>query len=248
MMPKLDRCSRLAVALFVALTAQVSVGANAGFAQEKGAKQGNVATEPTETTPEVLAVQDVALARQLAVYGHRTQTPEPFLAAARILVATPYREPALDREQKAHEGAEAGDPSLEKSTPPSLTVAELLSAARQIAGDDENVLAMIAELEGSMEKGLLGGPIVHPDRVLAHTTDIFTFTFRGGESAIIEVVGDGDTDLDCYVFDENDNLIDSDTDYTDHCILIWTPRWTGPFKLHIHNLGGIWNGYVLATN
>ncbi|KPK80190.1 MAG: hypothetical protein AMS25_09855 [Gemmatimonas sp. SM23_52] len=247
-MPKLDRCSRLALALLVALVAQVSVATQSGVAQEKGAKEGNAATEPTETTPEVLAVQDVALARQLAVYGHRTQTAEPFLAAARILVQTPYREPALERQQKADEGAEAGDPSLEKSTPPSLTVAGLLSAARQLAGDDENVLAMIAELEGSMEKGRAGGPAVHPDRVLAHTTDIYEITFSGGESAIIEVVGDGDTDLDCFVYDENSNLIDSDTDYTDHCILIWTPRWTGPFQLQIKNLGSVWNAYVLTTN
>ena len=62
------------------------------------------------------------------------------------------------------------------------------------------------------------------------------------------MLGDGDTDLDCYVYDANGNLIDSDTDATDYCVLRWRPAWLGTFRLEIRNLGPVYNAYVLRTN
>ena len=66
--------------------------------------------------------------------------------------------------------------------------------------------------------------------------------------ASITVDGNNSTDLDCYVYDENDNLLDSDVDSTDNCVLGWTPAWTGPVRLEIHNLGSVANSYRLRTN
>ena len=94
----------------------------------------------------------------------------------------------------------------------------------------------------------MGGPTVHDDYVKANTTDIYNITFRGGEYARVTVNGDGDTDLDLYVYDENGNLIDSDTDRTDYCICTFTPKWTGVFKIKIKNLGNVYNRYRLTTN
>ena len=37
--------------------------------------------------------------------------------------------------------------------------------------------------------------------------------------ARIVVLGDGDTDLDLHVYDENGNVMVSDTDYTNQCVL-----------------------------
>ena len=96
---------------------------------------------------------------------------------------------------------------------------------------------------------LAGGPnVVHRDRVLANTNDVYNMTFRGGETAEVAVVGDHDTDLDLYIYDENDNLIVSDTDYSDSCFVIWVPKWTGTFRVKIVNRGGVYNDYTLATN
>jgi hypothetical protein len=206
------------------------------------------AKEPVEATPDVVAVQDLALARQLVLYGQRTGSPEPMIAAARIMLETGISDPEFESmSSEAQEGAGAAV-DADKAPVPKLNVLQLLTSARELAGEDANMQAVIDDLEGSMTKGRAGGPAVHYDRVEAYTTDIYRITFRGGQSAIVEVVGDGDTDLDCFMYDENGNLIVSDVDYTDHCILVWTPSWTGPFELQIQNLGSVWNGYVLSTN
>ena len=64
----------------------------------------------------------------------------------------------------------------------------------------------------------------------------------------VAVVGDGDTDLDLYIYDSNGNLIEKDDDYTDTCYCSWTPKWTGAFTIKIKNRGGVCNYYTLYTN
>ena len=81
--------------------------------------------------------------------------------------------------------------------------------------------------------------------VLAHSTDTYSITARGGEEKLVMVIGDGDTDLDLYVYDENGNLIDSDTDSSDTMVCSWTPKWTGKFTIKIKNLGSVRNYYTM---
>jgi hypothetical protein len=95
--------------------------------------------------------------------------------------------------------------------------------------------------------GPVGGCKYTRTSVSANSTDVFRVTFRGGELAIIRVSGDGDTDLDLYVYDENDRLIARDDDSSDECIVSWTPRWTGSFKIKVVNRGRVYNEYVLVT-
>ncbi len=92
----------------------------------------------------------------------------------------------------------------------------------------------------------VGGPKYKTERVAAHRTDVFTVTFRGGEGASVVVSGDGDTDLDLYIYDENGNLIGSDTDASDDCVVRFHPRWTGVFRIEVRNLGGVYNQYEIA--
>ncbi len=66
--------------------------------------------------------------------------------------------------------------------------------------------------------------------------------------ARVAVIGDGDTDLDLLVYDENGNLIASDTDYTDKCLVEFAPRWTGTFLVRVVNNGYVHNNYLLLTN
>jgi hypothetical protein len=96
-------------------------------------------------------------------------------------------------------------------------------------------------------KGAVGGPRATVDRVLARTTDIWNIGFRGGEIGSIRVDGDGDTDLDCYVY-SGGRLVAVDNDYTDYCILDWYQGSTGTVRLEIRNLGAVYNQYVLTTN
>jgi hypothetical protein len=102
----------------------------------------------------------------------------------------------------------------------------------------------------AMGAGAYAGPrqgsFCHDDIVNAVTTDVYHETFRAGETALITVSGDGDTDLDLYVYDENGYLIASDTDLTDQCVVSFTPLWTGSFTIKVRNLGSVWNAYTVC--
>ena len=94
----------------------------------------------------------------------------------------------------------------------------------------------------------VGGPKYGKSRVEANSTDVYKVTCRAGEATRLLVDGDGDTDLDVYVYDENGNLIGSDTDLTDTCVVTWTPRWTGEFTIRIVNRGDVYNRYTIVVD
>ena len=110
------------------------------------------------------------------------------------------------------------------------------------------VLAGMVTVLGSVQAGSVSGRSTTFERVEANTTDVFKRTFFGGESATVSVIGDGDTDLDVYVYDENNNLIAKDDGPTDNCFVRWTPKWTGKFTIRVVNRGRVFNRYRIATN
>jgi hypothetical protein len=81
-------------------------------------------------------------------------------------------------------------------------------------------------------------------RVEAFDTVVWNFWNLGSESLVV-VDGDGDTDLDCYVYDAATNrLLGSDTDGTDYCVIpVYHP--SGRIRLEIDNLGPVWNAYQI---
>lgn len=102
-----------------------------------------------------------------------------------------------------------------------------------------------AQTETQTQASTLKVNIDKYDKVSANTTDVYTVKLYAGEDAYIYVEGDGDTDLDIFLYDENGNLIDSDTDELDDCLVTCCPKWTGTFKLKIKNLGDVYNRYRL---
>ena len=114
-----------------------------------------------------------------------------------------------------------------------LTFASLFSATESHPQSAEQASAVRSTAADNSGRGC----------VRAHGTDSWTLKLAGGVPAMITVEGDGDTDLDAYLYDENGNLIDFDDDITDFCILEVTPRWTGEFELVIKNLGAVANIY-----
>ena len=116
-----------------------------------------------------------------------------------------------------------------------------------MAAEDGVILALIDDVNSNV-RGAVGGETYTVERVKAKGTDVYKVKFRANELAVVTVIGDGDTDLDLYVYDANGNLIDSDTDYTDNCVCTWEPRWTGTFTIKVVNRGNVYNKYVIATN
>jgi hypothetical protein len=96
--------------------------------------------------------------------------------------------------------------------------------------------------------GAIGGPKFTSTQVLADSSDVFHVSFAGGESATVAISGDGDTDLDLYVYDENGNLVASDLSTSDTAAVSWTPAWSGDFRIEVKNRGSVYNAYSILTD
>ena len=110
------------------------------------------------------------------------------------------------------------------------------------------VLAAMVSVLGSVQADSVRGPSTTLESVKAKATDVYTLSFVGGQQAKLSVIGDGDTDLDVYVYDENGNLIAKDDGPTDNCFVRWTPKWTGKFTIRVVNRGRVFNRYRIGTN
>lgn len=228
---------RVGVAIALALTAAagVAMAADAPKGPNSGAK---AASSETSAAVEALATADA-----LALYGIQNSDPVALIQAAKMKKAAPAK--ALEAAKKT-EGA--GAKGADKTTGHDLSADALLARAEGMSAGNATLQALIADAKSTKSRGATRGPTVHSDTVLAGNTDSYTLTFRGGEQAAVLVSGDGDTDLDLYITDENGNTICTDTDASDTMLCRWTPAWTGPFGIHVRNLGRVYNNYKLAVN
>lgn len=221
---------KLKILSMLVLTSFATLGVAADMNVDQEAK---VAGDPS--------MANMALIRQLADVGLEQKDPLMLMTAAKLYAMTPTQD-------KQREKQSEGGKDSTKDAEMSVDLSSLLDYAKEYSGDNENYLAMIAEIESVKTRGKSGGPGMTTERVNAGATDTYGITYRGGELAEILVVGDGDTDLDLYVYDENGNSVCTDNDYTDTMYCSWVPKWTGEFTVRIKNLGDVYNVYDLLTN
>ena len=204
------------------------------------------AQEEKDTTVVIPQSENtLRVAAGLSKYGYANNDALSLIQAARL-----SKQAGFTREDKKKDEVEEMRPAPEsgkKGGQVSLDPTKLLADAKAMADNDGVLLALIDDVNSNV-RGAVGGPKYAYGTVGAGSTDVYNITFRGGELAMVIVIGDGDTDLDVYVYDNNGNLITSDTDYSDDCVCSWTPRWTGNFKIKIKNRGNVYNNYVLRTN
>ncbi|MDR1081727.1 MAG: hypothetical protein LBQ79_12405 [Deltaproteobacteria bacterium] len=81
-----------------------------------------------------------------------------------------------------------------------------------------------------------------------HATDIYTFSYRGGETATATVTADSRYDLYLYVYDDSGNLVSYDTDTASMGICAWYPVSPGDYFLAVKNTTGSHVSYQLYTN
>lgn len=206
--------------------------------------QGAVAQEKGEAVRPDENVEKVQLATNLAKYGYANYSALALIEAASILNNVEIHD-LKPQSFVAGEG-ELGD----KQEKAEISVAQLLKDAIEFADGDASLLALANSIDvaSSGHRGAVGGAAKKTDIVRANATDIYYVKFAAGETAAVYVSGDGDTDLDLYIYDSNGNLIDKDDDYTDDCLCDWTPRWTGTFTIKIVNRGSVYNRYTIYTN
>jgi hypothetical protein len=79
------------------------------------------------------------------------------------------------------------------------------------------------------------------------TTDMITATVFGGNWTEVGVIGDGDTDLDLYVYDPLGRLVGYDDDPTDDCLVRFFAQMTGTYTIKVVNRSNYRsNAYVIA--
>ncbi len=210
-------------------------------AQDKGLEinDGGKKSESAES------VNSLFLAYQAAKYGRANKSPDALIFAAAVLKTIVSDKVMLDKK------VEGGQPDLvNKETKPNLTADAFLKDAKFFAKKDRNLLGRINAVSVMTPKvrGASGGPKRATTEVKAYATDVISVQFRGGENAVVAISGDGDTDLDLYVYDETGNLIAADTSGSDDCKVRFLPKSKGTFRIKVKNLGNVYNRYLLVTN
>jgi hypothetical protein len=84
----------------------------------------------------------------------------------------------------------------------------------------------------------VGGQATASGALAAGERKIFNVVLRADEDWRLIARGYGeDGDLDCFIVDEDGNVIGRDADSTNTCLIQGHPRWTGVFHLVVVNNG-----------
>ncbi len=225
--------------------ASVFLGVGPVVAQdEEGTNSGD---KLDEMSADALATHQSFLASELAVYGRESRNAMALIVAAEMQAQAGGRE--VEREKTTEGPDDASEASEDDEGGDDMySVSAMLSDARDLARGDESLLAAIEQVESQESKGRVGGPGKVYERVNARSHDRYRIRFHAGKPAIVTVVGNGRTDLDLRIYDQNGNLVCKDVDYTDRNYCRWQPIWEGIFTIKITNLGRKASGYKLQTN
>mgnify|MGYP005851771131 CR=1 FL=1 len=214
---------------------------------------GTNADTAAAAAPGPVATIDAAVA--LGDFGLAQEDPSILLGAARALQLVGAR--AADGEVtgegtapegvKATEAQETGKPEEAADTARSLAE-DYLAEARFLARGDEALLARADQIAEAATKGSTTGPGVYSRSVNARSYLDITEAFSGGRVAEVSLVGDGDTDLDLEIIDENGNTICEQTSYSDREYCRWNPAWTGRFTIRVTNYGYVYNNARIHVN
>ncbi|MDJ0714503.1 MAG: hypothetical protein QNJ54_09810 [Prochloraceae cyanobacterium] len=215
-------------------------------------QQPNTIEEKLAPTERSRGLENLVLVPKLVAFGRKHNSPLALVTAAQILLETPLEQLEVE---KTEEEPLPGDPPHQTQVTKrkeSIQIYDpkvLLAEARTMAGEDRNILGAISQLE---KRGATRGAIppyqYYVGPVSAYSSLTFSIVFERNQVAYVYVIGDGDTDLDCFVYDLNGNLITSDTSFADVCELAWIPYRTVEFDIVIKNYGSVYNEFVLTTN
>lgn len=228
---------RKAIAVVGLAGALAAGGAFATFAEEGT----NVSQDETKTGEAV--AKTYAMARDLIEYGRKNNDALALIVAAQMRQSVGLTE--VDRKPTTEEGGGSAD----ADDTPELTVEAILDEAKTMSGDDEMIVGLADDVMASATKGRTVGPGYNVVTLPGQAVDSYAgVSFDGGRYAEVYTEGSGRTNLDLYIYDENGNLVCSDTDSSDIAYCGWTPRWTGGFTIKVINRGNSSNRYALITN
>jgi hypothetical protein len=235
------RTGALAAAVLAAAVVVLPATAQQQKSSGPNAAQGAVPLGPTG---------QYMLAQQLYGYGKANNDVLAVIAAADILSKVPPRE--TTRPKTSDGGGAQGGEGVSVGDLPGVT--EVLATARQLAGKNKPLLAMIDDLSAAGSRGRVQGPGKEFTSVNAGSKDTFSIEFKGHEKAEVAIAMPEGAGLRLVVNDENDREICSTRNAASiekgisglYCG--WTPAWTGPFKVWVVNGGRSSVKYLIMTN
>jgi hypothetical protein len=233
------------IARIVGTVAAVALAAPA-FAPALAQDQTGENRDVTAAAPAGGGVEQMALAQTLYANGVARGDALTVLAAARLALAVQVEDAPAEAEQAPIAGAEPGETTGPDTAPPDA--AAMLAMARELAGGDETILALIEDAEAEGARGRIGGAIRRLSRLPGGYSDVHRVPYYGGVLAELAIVGDGSSNLDVLVTDENRNTICYDVSRSDKVYCSWVPRWNGYFTVLVENRGRSRNSYYLMTN
>lgn len=224
------RWVRIVAALSVAVSALALTAAPAG-------SQVRPAPAPNPDA-EARAITQMVTAAEVADWARERRDPQAMIVAARML---------SDIRTRRENGDE-----------PFLTVTALLDEAEAMAGAgvggsaNESLMDQISRLR-SPDKGVRAspfgqGPIVVVRRLRARETFGFVVEARRHEVLRVAAIGDGDTNIDLVLRDQNGAAICTDGS-RDHYPVCTVPRpQGGPIRIEVVNRGEVWSRVQILTN
>ena len=88
----------------------------------------------------------------------------------------------------------------------------------------------------------------HQGWIGPHASVAYDEGFIGGKEAVVTLNGWDDSNLDLFIYDENENMICESISLTSSEYCKFVPKWTGAYTIIITNNGATANEYALWTN
>ena len=198
-----------------------------------------------ESTPIPEDMQALRTASSLAMYGYKNESASALVEAAKIFNSIPTQEMEVREDSTpTHEITPGSGVSFDPK--------QLIADAKEMAGRDKELIKYIEKVEktiGKAKRGAVGGPFIKTSIVLTLSTDRYLVKFEGKRKANVLLEATNEiSDLDLYIYDENENLVCYDDDASSECALSFTPRRDGYFIIVVVNNGLLPNPYLLCTN
>ncbi len=181
---------------------------------------------------EARAITQMVTAAEVADWARERRDARAMIVAARML-------------GDIHTRRENGDQ-------PFLTQTSLLDEAESFAASDRDLLDEISR-ERSPNKGVRAspfgaGPIVVVRRLRARETYAFTIEARRNEVLRVAAIGDGDTNIDLALKDQNGAVICADSSRDHYPVCTVSRPQVGPIRIEIVNRGEVWSRVQILTN
>jgi hypothetical protein len=188
------------------------------------------------------AMADAALAERLTSLALQQRDPLLLAMAARLQ----WRSAGRPTERRSQTPVRRPDPDAVVRHPRHPMA--LLALARSLARGRTELLALLDDVAQERPRGVEDGP--RSQRVVAPplAKQVYPEVFRPGEPARVLIAGDGQSNLDLYVFDEQGRRLCASEELDDVEECQWQPQQGRRFLIHVVNRGRTENQYHLRSN